>query len=255
MKYTLIFRLCGPMQAWGVSSRFSIRETLSEPSKSGILGLICAALGWERTAQVHEIDGQIYSMKDLAALDFGIRVLKEGKLEVDYHTAQDVLRANAKLKAGKEPSRSDVQSTVLSDRYYLSDAYFLAGLAGEDRHLLKCIGHSLQNPRWPLFLGRKAFVPSLPFTVKDESGEDLSLVDKSLLEALMVFKDPLFISPDKLIKGVDERVVLDGNISFSDSAYQLAYQTILPDVPISFSPRKFTTREVCTYIKKNDVSK
>ena len=40
MPYTLLLRLAGPLQAWGVSSRFSIRETLDEPTKSGAIGLL-----------------------------------------------------------------------------------------------------------------------------------------------------------------------------------------------------------------------
>jgi len=41
---TLLLRLAGPMQSWGLSSRFTIRDTSLEPSKSGVLGLLCAAL-------------------------------------------------------------------------------------------------------------------------------------------------------------------------------------------------------------------
>ena len=48
MKYTLLLRLKAPMQSWGVSSRFSIRDTGKEPSKSGVIGLFCAALGISR---------------------------------------------------------------------------------------------------------------------------------------------------------------------------------------------------------------
>ncbi len=42
---TLLLRLAGPMQSWGVQSRFTIRGTGLEPSKSGVIGLVCAALG------------------------------------------------------------------------------------------------------------------------------------------------------------------------------------------------------------------
>ena len=37
--------LDAPMQSWGVDSRFQHRGTLLFPSKSGIVGMICAALG------------------------------------------------------------------------------------------------------------------------------------------------------------------------------------------------------------------
>jgi len=48
-----------------------------EPSKSGVVGLLCAALGRPRAA-----DGS-----DLAALRMGVRVDREGVLKVDYQTA------------------------------------------------------------------------------------------------------------------------------------------------------------------------
>ena len=32
---TLLMRLAGPMQSWGTQSRFTVRDTGREPSKSG----------------------------------------------------------------------------------------------------------------------------------------------------------------------------------------------------------------------------
>ena len=52
--------------------------------------------------------------------------------------------------------------TVLSDRYYLADADFLVGLESGDAALLRRLHDALQNPVWQLYLGRKAFVPSVP---------------------------------------------------------------------------------------------
>ena len=45
---TLLLRLVGPMQSWGTQSRYSIRDTNLEPSKSGVIGLIYSALGKKR---------------------------------------------------------------------------------------------------------------------------------------------------------------------------------------------------------------
>ena len=42
----LLLRLSAPLQAWGTeNSKFEIRKTGREPSKSGIVGLLAAALG------------------------------------------------------------------------------------------------------------------------------------------------------------------------------------------------------------------
>ena len=41
---TLLLRLAGPMQSWGTDSKFDERRTGREPSKSGVIGLVAAAL-------------------------------------------------------------------------------------------------------------------------------------------------------------------------------------------------------------------
>jgi len=139
----LLLRLAGPMQSWGTTSRFDERDSQLEPSKSGVLGLVCAALGRDRAEPVD----------DLARLKMGVRVDREGLLMRDYQTATGVVSAAGKV---------DLERTVISPRYYLSDAAFLVGLAGSDQALLECIHAALRVPRWPLALGRKAFPPGEP---------------------------------------------------------------------------------------------
>lgn len=156
---TLLLRLQGPIQSWGTTSRFDERDTQLEPSKSGVLGLICAALGRDRSEPVD----------DLAALVMGVRVDREGTPLRDYQTATGVLIATGKVDLGR---------TVVSPRYYLADAAFLVGLAGEDRTLLERIHTALQYPHWPLFLGRKGCLPSPPVYLPD------GLQDTNLLPAL-----------------------------------------------------------------------
>ena len=52
---TLLMRLAGPMQSWGTGSRFDERDTQLEPSKSGVVGLLCAALGRDRAEPVDDL--------------------------------------------------------------------------------------------------------------------------------------------------------------------------------------------------------
>lgn len=151
---TLLLRLAGPMQSWGTQSRFTVRDSGLEPSKSGVIGLLCAALGRRRSEPVD----------DLAALQMAVRVDREGKVSLDYQTAGGVHRLGqvyGVAKAGE--GRPD---TVTSRRYYLADADFLVGLEGSD-DLLTRIGRALEAPVWPLFLGRKAFPPGVPVLVRD----------------------------------------------------------------------------------------
>jgi CRISPR system Cascade subunit CasD len=137
---TLLIPLVGPLQSWGLDSRFDLRGTAAEPSKSAILGLACAALGRDRDQ----------SVDDLVALRHGVRVDRAGVLLRDYHTAIEVAAAG-----------TTGLSTVVSERWYLADAAFLCGLEG-DQSLLATLHKSLADPRWPVFLGRKSCVPSLP---------------------------------------------------------------------------------------------
>lgn len=154
---TLLLRLAGPMQSWGTRSRFDERDTQLEPSKSGVLGLVCSALGRDR----HE------PVADLAALRMGVRVDREGVLRRDYHTAQNIIAADGRK----------VHPTAVSVRYYLADAVFLVGLEGE-REVLEPVHEALRNPHWTLSLGRKAYVPSLPIYLAD------GLRDEDLVTAL-----------------------------------------------------------------------
>lgn len=155
---TLLLRLAGPMQSWGTISRFDERETQREPSKSGVIGLVCAALGRDRTEPVD----------DLATLRMGVRVDREGALMRDYMTATGIVNA-----AGK----SNMSRTVVSHRYFLSDAVFLVGLEGEHA-LLADVHDALKRPVWPLFLGRKSYVPSAPVFLRE------GLRDQLLQDAL-----------------------------------------------------------------------
>ncbi len=151
---TLLLRLAGPMQSWGTRSRFQVRDTGLEASKSGVIGLACAALGRPRSEPV----------ADLAALKMGVRVDREGVMSYDFQTAQNVLRASGGLK-----------DTEISRRYYLADAIFLAGLEGDER-LLRQVHAALSNPHWPLFLGRKAFAPGEPVWLEDGLHPDQDLL-------------------------------------------------------------------------------
>lgn len=142
---TLLLRCVAPLQAWDTQSNFGVRTTGREPSKSGIIGLLCAALGRPRDEPVD----------DLAALRMGVRVDQEGHILRDWHTAGK----DGYLKAGGSVERKNV---ITSTRYYLTDAAFLVGLEGSASALLQELHNALNHPRWMLFLGRKSCPPSAP---------------------------------------------------------------------------------------------
>jgi CRISPR system Cascade subunit CasD len=153
---TLFLRLEGPLQSWGITSQWTVRDTAQEPTKSGVLGLICCALGLRRDSD--KLPGWL---ERLNRLRFGARVDHPGRVLYDYHTVGAKignLAANGTLKITESSGELE---TVLSHRYYLCDASFLAALQG-DRETLKQVQDKLNDPCWPLSLGRKSCPPSVP---------------------------------------------------------------------------------------------
>lgn len=132
MTGTLLLRLKGPLQSWGSSSRHQRRETHPVPTKSAVVGLLAAAEGRRRTDPV----------EDIAALEFGVRVDQPGTLLRDYQTAADW-------------QRNPTAAAKLSERFYLQDACFVAGVSGPEE-LLEGMEHALRNPVFPLYLGRRS---------------------------------------------------------------------------------------------------
>lgn len=149
----LVLRLEGPLQSWGFEDRFSRRKTGTLPTKSGLLGLCCAALGAARGSErEHEWLPRLNTLQCLI-----IVLPRHGKdkpLAVrrmeDYHTVQNTRTADGKIK-----------KTHITHRTYLNDASFAVLLTGK-KTTLQELAAALQDPIWGLWLGRKACIPSAP---------------------------------------------------------------------------------------------
>ncbi|GAA3490830.1 type I-E CRISPR-associated protein Cas5/CasD [Streptomyces cremeus] len=135
----LLLRLAGPLQSWGSAARFARRSTENAPTKSGVLGLLAAALGRGREAD----------LSDLAALRFGVRIDQPGSRLRDFHTAHH---------------GDSGRAMPLSERFYLADAVFLAGVEG-DSDLLHQLYKALLAPHFLPFLGRRSCPPARPVTI------------------------------------------------------------------------------------------
>ena len=210
---TLLLRCVAPLQSWDTQSRFGVRTAGREPSKSGIVGMLCAALGRPRTEPV----------ADLAKLTMGVRVDREGSILRDFHTAGK----SGYLKAGGAVEHTNL---ITSTRYYLTDAAFLVGLGGE-KALLQELHAALRDPHWMLCLGRKACPPALPVYLPN------GLTNEELLVALKNY--PWLGKLRWQYEQVDRvRVVLD-----DDKGSQ-----VLRDHPISFEKgkRDFAPRRIRT---------
>ena len=209
----LLLRLAGPLQSWGASSRFVNRSTRREPTKSGVLGLIAAAQGR------HRVD----PIEDLTRLIYGVRTDQPGQLLRDFQTAQH----------WQEPKKDGtVESLPLSNRYYLADAVFVAGLEA-DGALLEGIDEALKSPAFPIYLGRRSAPPAGPVS--------LGLRPGSLLEAMR--SEPWRASPVYQRKEKSPTVSLE----FVRDAYPGETEgEVVRDLPVSFDPehRQYTWRTV-----------
>ena len=201
---TLLLRLAAPLQSWGTDSKFEIRKTDRQPSKSGVLGLVAAALGYRR-----DDDAAIQS---LHALRFGVRVDREGQqLLNDLHNAH----------AEKFWTTGDAKTyAYITHRYYLADAIFLAGLESEDEALLQQIADALQHPAYPLFLGRRSCPPTLPLC--------LGIRQNTLEEALQA--EPWLVT-HSIQQDDNQQVRMQ-----IEPKEITATDAVIQDKPISFSP-------------------
>ncbi|HEY3420315.1 MAG TPA: type I-E CRISPR-associated protein Cas5/CasD [Methanomassiliicoccales archaeon] len=204
---SLAIRLEGPMQAWGTTSRFTERDSGQDPSKSGVVGLLCTCLGRGRKDNV----------ADLAGLRMAVRVDREGKLQNDFHTVMETSRASGATGG-----------MVVSNRQYLADGCFVVFLEGEES-LLAQVLDGLNNPHWLPFLGRKSFPPSSPL-----------LLDRS-------------VSPDGLESRLSavpwmgrwwDRDKMDKFRAVVECGREEGEERM--DVPLSFSPRRYSVRYVKT---------
>jgi CRISPR system Cascade subunit CasD len=151
---TLLLRLSGPMQSWGTGSRLQIRRTDPYPSKSGVLGMILCAMGVPRPKAPE-------ALEPLVTLTMGVRLDRPGTPDWDYHTAGAGIGIRQAKGGIKYTASTKEPETLLSRREYLLDASFLVALHGAAT-VIQQATDALDNPAWPVFLGRKCCIPTEP---------------------------------------------------------------------------------------------
>ncbi|SEK86286.1 type I-E CRISPR-associated protein Cas5/CasD [Nitrosovibrio tenuis] len=165
----LLLWLEAPLQSWGSDSKFGRRDTLAFPTKSGVLGLVCAALGAGGK--------QSALLAEFAALGQTVVSFVGGKKTADGVIKQDresLLRdfhmvgsgfddqdpwASLLIPKTSEGKKAVGGGTKMTYRYYLQDAAFAVVLeVPVDK--AATIVQALQNPAWDIYLGRKNCVPT-----------------------------------------------------------------------------------------------
>ena len=165
-----------------------------------MIGLLSAALGLRRDAD----------LSNLRKLRFGVRTDHAGELLRDYHMVHYLKTAD------------------VTNRYYLSDAVFLAGLESDDVTLLETLENALKFPVWPLYLGRRACPPTLPLV--------LGIRELPLDEALR--QEPWQLSLWQQEQWQRRHPNESPELSIMTDADGLGYgRAIVQDDPISFDQR------------------
>lgn len=201
---TLVLRLAGPLQSWGLTGQFTRRDTHTQPTKSGIIGMVAACLGRQRGAEI----------SDLAALQMGVRVDQPGTLLEDYHTISRTDGSTLPTASGKK--KSDL--TAVSHRWYLADAVFLVTLTG-DRRILDAIVDAIDHPAYAPTLGRRSCPPTGRLNLGVDDRDPETLLTEWPWQAGAVQLEMHATSP-----------VLDATIEDPSG------DDLIPDVPTSFAP-------------------
>ncbi|PIE39968.1 MAG: type I-E CRISPR-associated protein Cas5/CasD [Gammaproteobacteria bacterium] len=163
--YILLW-LEAPLQAWGDSSKFGMRDTLAFPTKSGVLGLVCCALGAggkqkELLAEFADLDMQVGSYQrcnEDGKLISAPPLLWDFQMVGNGYDTSDPWQ-NLLIPKTSEGKKAVGGGAKLTYRNYLQDMAF-AVLLQVPANRATIIGEHLQNPVWDLYLGRKNCVPA-----------------------------------------------------------------------------------------------
>ena len=204
----LAFTLYAPLAGLGDLAVGERRGGFDRPGRSAILGLVAAALGYDRAAEdEHEALDRGYGLVQ--------RVRRSGRLMTDYHTVQapPAERKSAwatRREALDRPSHR--LNTLLSSRDYREDLWVEVGLVQ-----LKAVGplpqeiaEALRRPAYTLYLGRKSCPlgrPPGPRCLDDVTNLAALLDLASEPTHLMADREPYPFAPLRLHEDWDEAVV------------------------------------------------
>jgi len=217
----LLLWLEGPLQSWGVNAKFNRRTTLDFPSRSAVLGMLCAALGAggyqkELLAQFAALTQTViaYTRKD-----------KEGKAApalqlCDFHMVGSGYDDKDPWQTLHIPKTSEQKAAVgggtkLTYRYYLQDAAFAVALE-VPATLQKGLEVALATPCWDISLGRKCCVPT-----------------EFVYQGMHASMDAALRCAEELAEKKRRAKIF----RVLDGAHE-GEQLILPDVPMQFGPDK-----------------
>lgn len=151
-----------PLQSWGFASRFQRRTTGPHPTKSGVVGLLCAALGLAKGSAEEQA-----WLPRLAALRMTVVSIPRTRLRAANQLADTELPRRhledfPTVEGTRRASGSPKPDPVVTRRQYLLDACFGVLLFGEDAEALARAADAVRNPVWGVWFGRKCCLPAAP---------------------------------------------------------------------------------------------
>lgn len=200
-KACLVLLLDGPMQSWGFASRFTRRTTALHPTKSGVVGLLAAAMGIDK----HGPDeaAQVARLAELECTTVTLPKIRAGRelpmLRLsDYHTIGGGYDKGTDWMKKPRAASGATLETVLSERHYLLDGRFGVMLTGGTAYLEE-IASKLRNPTWGVWLARKCCIPASPLLVG--LGNDPAEAWRLLLKAARLDESATLEQFDHVIEG------------------------------------------------------
>ena len=126
---TITIRLASPLQSFGNEATFSHRTTELYPTKSLIVGMLAASLGYRRD------DSRINQLNNL---QIARRIEQPGKVLTDFQTVE---------------FKPDTRK--LTYRNYLQDGVFIVAISAHDKTIDK-LKYALLHPKFQLYIGRRS---------------------------------------------------------------------------------------------------
>jgi CRISPR system Cascade subunit CasD len=235
----LLLWLEGPLQSWGSESLFSRRASLDFPTRSGVLGLLLAALGAggeqrELLARFAPLPQTViaygrlqpkralYGRADPPQTEPKQRALAEPPLQLcDFHMVGSGYDDKDPWEKLHIPKTSEGKPAVgggtkLTYRYYVQDMAF-AVLLPLPEDMAEMAAEALCSPVWDTALGRRCCVPT-EFVYQGTYADETAAMTKAM----------------ELAQTKDRREAF----RVSESPDDDENARILSDVPVCFGPRK-----------------
>jgi CRISPR system Cascade subunit CasD len=212
---TILLKLAGPLQSYGINSHFETRQTGRYPSKSAVIGMIASSLGYRR--------GQDDNIRELNQLDFAVRIDQPGELLRDFHTAHTI----------KKDGSSD--RTYVTNRYYLQDSVFVVAISGDELRIQE-ISKALQAPYFQPFMGRRSLPLASDFFIGKVAGAPIEALEQLEWQAAEWYQKKnreitqvdIYADADLLDRG-ENLMPRDRVISFSQQKRQHAFRPVKHD--------------------------